>query len=153
MVPLADLNNYDKIRTAILEMLNLSPKAYRRCLREIECGPDYQPKAIGQQIRAAGLQWLRPETRTKEQVVESVLVKHFMAILLFKPKNWVLCHQPATLEEAVMLMEAYTSAEAGMYLIPRHWKHKTFQLKQVDAPTTPDLELCKPTCLKVPQEG
>lgn len=28
-VPLADLNNYDKIRTAILQMLNLIPELYR----------------------------------------------------------------------------------------------------------------------------
>lgn len=36
--------------------------------------------------------------------------------------NWVLCHQPATLEEAITLMEAYTSAEAGLYLMPCSWK-------------------------------
>lgn len=93
-------------------------------MREIDFGPDYQPWAIGQQIRTAGLQWLWPEARTKEQVVESVLIEHFMPILPFKPKNWVLCHQPATLEEAIMLMEAYMSVEAGLYLMPRSLKKK-----------------------------
>lgn len=33
--------------------------------------------------------------------------------------NWVLCHQPATLEEAVVLMEAYASTEVGLYIIPK----------------------------------
>lgn len=70
MAPLADLNNYDKNHTAILQMLNLSPEVYRRRLREIDFGPDYQPRTIGQQIRAVGLRWLRPEARTKEQVVD-----------------------------------------------------------------------------------
>lgn len=31
-------------------------------------------------------------------------------------------HQSATLEEAVVLMESYASAEAGAYLIPSPWK-------------------------------
>lgn len=53
-----------------------------------------------------------------------MLVEHFTATLPFKPKNWVLCHQPQSLEEAVMLMEAYGSAEVGLYLIPKSWKRK-----------------------------
>lgn len=83
-VPLADLNNYNKIHTAILQMLNLRPKAYWHHLREIDFGPDHQPQAICQKIRAAGLHWLHPEACTKEQVIESVLVEHFTAILKFK---------------------------------------------------------------------
>lgn len=47
-----------------------------------------------------------------------------MAILPFKPKRWVLCHKPASLEEAIGLMEAYSSAEAGMYLMPKSWLSK-----------------------------
>lgn len=103
-VALADLNDYDKVLAAILKTLHLSPEAYRRRLREIDFGPAYQTRAIGQQIRAAGLRWLRPDAQSKEQIVEAVLVEHFTAILPFKPKNWVLCHQPNTSEEAIMLM-------------------------------------------------
>lgn len=72
-------------------MLNLSPEAYRRRLREIEFGPDYQPQAIGQKIRAVGLRWLRPESHSKEQLIEAILVEHFTTILPFKPQNCVLC--------------------------------------------------------------
>lgn len=36
-----DLGNYKKVQEAILQTLNLSPKGYRQCLREIEFGPDY----------------------------------------------------------------------------------------------------------------
>lgn len=52
--------------------------------------------------------------------MELVLVERYVAILPFKPRNWVLCHQLATLEEAVTLMEAYASAEAGLYLFPKN---------------------------------
>lgn len=132
-VPLADLNDYDKIRTAILKMLNLNPEAYRRCLHKISFGPDYQLCAVVQQIRAAGLRWLHPESQTKEQVIKAILVEHFTMILPFKRKNWVLCHQPDTLEEVIMLMEAYASAEAAVYLIPRSWKRKAEFQKQQSA--------------------
>lgn len=46
-VALADLNDYDKACAAILNMFNLSPKVYRRRLRETYFGPDYQPRATG----------------------------------------------------------------------------------------------------------
>lgn len=44
-----------------------------------------------------------------------------------------MCHQPATLEEAVGLMEAFAWAEMGSYRIPEVWKgqadHKDKQSK------------------------
>lgn len=52
------------------------------------------------------------------------MVELCMAILLFKPKN---CHQPSTFEEAIVVMEAYASAEVGHYLILKTWKVKTNQ--------------------------
>lgn len=57
---------------------------------------------------------------TKEQIV---MVEHYMAVLPFKPNNWVLCsHQLTMLEDAIALMEANVAAEAGLYLIPKAWK-------------------------------
>lgn len=56
---------------------------------------------------------------------EVAMVEHYVSILLLKPKNCVLCHQPVTLKESTMtLMEVYASAEAGLYLLPKAWgKH------------------------------
>lgn len=85
-------------------------------------GPDFHPRLIAQKIRAAGLWWLCPAVQSAAQVVEAVLVEHDLSILPFKPPNWVVCHQPATLKELVVLMEVYASAEAGVYLNPKAWK-------------------------------
>lgn len=49
--------------------------------------------------------------------MEAVCVKHYMALLPFTPKRWVTCHQSHTLEDIIHLMEAYMSAEAGIYLM------------------------------------
>lgn len=39
-----------------------------------------------------------------------------MALLPYKPKQLVTCNQHQNLEDAILLMEAYMSAEAGIYL-------------------------------------
>lgn len=69
--------------------------------------------------------WFRPKSQTNQQVVKVFLVEHFTTILPFKHKNWVFCHQTVTLEEAMMLMEAYSSAKVGLYFILKIWKRKT----------------------------
>lgn len=113
---IANLNDYDTLRASIMKTLNPTPEVYCRRLWEIEFGPPYQPWAIGQQIRVVGRVWLRTESMTKEQIVEAVLVEHFTPILPFNPKSWLLCPQPAKLEEAVIMMEAYACIDAGLHL-------------------------------------
>lgn len=62
-------------------------------------------------MRAACLKWLQLAGRTPEEVMESVCKEHYLALLPYKLKWWVTCHQPPTLEEAILLLEAYMSAE------------------------------------------
>lgn len=50
--------------------------------------------------------------RLLSQVTKVVCVEPYVALLPNKPKQWVTCHQPQTLEDAILLMEAYLSAEA-----------------------------------------
>lgn len=58
-----------------------------------------------------------PEEHTKEEIVEAIGEEHCVALLPFKPKLWVTCHQAQTLEDTTGLMEAYMSAEADIYLM------------------------------------
>lgn len=109
-LPTPDLGDYKK--DAILQTLNLTPEAYRRCLCEIEFGPDYHPRLIELKMQAAYLMWLRPKVLTKEQTVKAVCIKHYTALLRFKPQKWVTCHQLEMSEEAIVLMEVYMAAEA-----------------------------------------
>lgn len=83
-------------------------------LCNIDFSPDYHPCLIGQHIQAMGLHWLHPDSQTGEQIVEAAFVEQYVAILTFKPKSWVLCQKPTTLEETINLVEAYSSMEAGM---------------------------------------
>lgn len=53
--PLQDLCDYKKVKIAVLQILNLNPESYGRCLCKIEFGSDYQPNLIRQKIRATCL--------------------------------------------------------------------------------------------------
>lgn len=66
---MSDFTDYAKVRGAILQTLNHSPEASSRHLRNINFGPDYHPRLIGQRIRAIGLRWLNPDIQTKKQIV------------------------------------------------------------------------------------
>lgn len=115
-LPLQDLCDYKKVKTAILQSLNLNPEANQWHLHKIEFGPNYHPCLIGQKIKATCLKWLRPTECTSKEVAESVCVEHYVALLL---KWWVTCQQPQTLENTIFLMKAYMSTKAGIYL----WKN------------------------------
>lgn len=121
---IGDITDNDKVKSAILKMLNLIPEAYHRRLHNIKFRPGYQLQAIGQQIRVVGRRCLYPESMTKEQVAEAVLVEYFMAILPFNSQSWLLFQCPATLEKAAIMMEAYVPTHVGLHLIPKYLKHK-----------------------------
>lgn len=83
-----------------------------------------------QHIKNACLKWLGPLERMAEEVTQDVCVEHYIALLPYKPKWWVTCHQPRMLEKIILLMEAYMSAEAGIYL----WKNLQRQANQNESP-------------------
>lgn len=45
-----------------------------------------------------------------------VCVEHYVELLPYKPKRCVIYHHPQTLEDAILLMEAYILAEASIHL-------------------------------------
>lgn len=113
-----EVKGYRRVQGAILQMLNVSLEAYRRHLWEVAFGPDCHPH-----LRRYGwLHWLCPAIQTTPQVAEAIRVEHYISILPFKSKNWLMRHQPSTMEEGVVLMEAYASVEASAHLIPKPWK-------------------------------
>lgn len=72
------------------------------------------PHLMAQHIRATCKSRLHPEVLSKDQIVKARMFEHYTAIFPFKPPNRVLFHQLVTLEEAIMFMEAYASAEASL---------------------------------------
>lgn len=112
-LPLQDLCDYKNLQPALLQTLNLNSEAYHQWLREIEFGMDFHPCLIGQCIWDACVQWPQLEEHTKDEIVEAICMEHYVALLPFKPKHWMICHQPRKMPLALWrhiypLKRAYT---------------------------------------------
>ncbi|XP_004847904.1 zinc finger and SCAN domain-containing protein 23 isoform X2 [Heterocephalus glaber] len=70
------------------------------CYRETP-GPREALRRLGELCR----QWLRPETHSKEQIVELLVLEQFLAILPEELQAWVREQHPESGEEAVTVLE------------------------------------------------
>uniref|UniRef100_A0A4X2L9W5 SCAN box domain-containing protein n=1 Tax=Vombatus ursinus TaxID=29139 RepID=A0A4X2L9W5_VOMUR len=98
------------------------------------------PREALSQLRELCCQWLRPESCTKEQILEMLVLEQFLSILPEELQSWVLNHHPETGEEAVSLLEDLEKEfdESGQQL------SKFLPTSQKGAIKTWKLQLCFP---------
>uniref|UniRef100_A0A2K6FEN6 Paternally-expressed gene 3 protein n=1 Tax=Propithecus coquereli TaxID=379532 RepID=A0A2K6FEN6_PROCO len=58
-------------------------------------------------LRNLCLDWLQPETRTKEEIIELLVLEQFLTIIPEKLKPWVRAKKPENCEKLVNLLENY----------------------------------------------
>lgn len=63
------------------------------------------PREAFSQLWELCCRWLRPEVRTKEQIVELLVLEQFLTVLPGEIQNWVQKRCPENGEEAVTLVE------------------------------------------------
>ncbi|XDB63294.1 hypothetical protein AB1E18_016625 [Capra hircus] len=77
----------------------------RRLFRQFCYQDSPGPRDALSQLRELCCQWLKPETQTKEQILELLILEQFLAILPGNLQAWVREHYPESGEEAVTLLE------------------------------------------------
>ncbi|XP_034277541.1 zinc finger protein 419-like [Pantherophis guttatus] len=80
------------------------------------------------QVGEAAQRWLRPQDRTKGQIVDVVILEQFLHVLPLGMQAWVRARKPSTSQEAAQLAEAYLEQqwpvafeEVAVYFTPEEW--------------------------------
>ncbi|XP_021116463.1 zinc finger protein with KRAB and SCAN domains 4 isoform X2 [Heterocephalus glaber] len=84
---------------------NPRPERARRRFRAFRYREASGPREALRRLRELCRQWLRPETRSKEQILELLVLEQFLAVLPGQLQAWVRTQHPASAEQAVALLE------------------------------------------------
>ncbi|XP_036598542.1 zinc finger and SCAN domain-containing protein 20-like [Trichosurus vulpecula] len=82
-------------------------EASRQHFRQFQYEESTQPHEVLFRLQELCRLWLKPEKRTKEQILELLVLEQFLSILPEELQAWVWDHHPKNTEEAVTLVEAW----------------------------------------------
>ncbi|XP_053118561.1 zinc finger protein with KRAB and SCAN domains 2-like [Hemicordylus capensis] len=106
-----DALDYVKVKAAILKRDSVSPETRRRRFREFRYQEAEEPREACSLLWELGCCWLKPESRTKEQILELLVLEQFLTILPEEMQRWVWeCH-PETCAQAVALAEEFQKGQ------------------------------------------
>ena len=81
------------------------------------------PREALSRLRELCCQWLKPETHTKEQILELLVLEQFLTILPGDLQAWVHEHYPETGEEAVTVLEDLErGTDEAVLQVQRGWE-------------------------------
>ncbi|XP_077889066.1 neurotrophin receptor-interacting factor homolog isoform X1 [Ictidomys tridecemlineatus] len=92
------------------------PEAARQRFRQFQYEESADPQKALARLRELCREWLRPEARSKEQILELLVLEQFLGALPEKFRTWVESQHPENCQAAVALVEDVTllSVEEGL---------------------------------------
>ncbi|XP_053146100.1 zinc finger and SCAN domain-containing protein 22-like isoform X2 [Hemicordylus capensis] len=99
--------NYRKVKVAILQGAAQRREKQRQHFRQFCYQEAEGPRAAHSRLQERCHQWLRTERRTKEQILELLILEQFLAILPPEIRSWVQERGPETCAQAVILAEVF----------------------------------------------
>ncbi|XP_062994286.1 zinc finger and SCAN domain-containing protein 31-like [Elgaria multicarinata webbii] len=103
-----DKGDYGKVKVAILRLDDYtSAETHRQGFRHF-CYQDAEgPRGTCRQLQELCHRWLRPESHTKEQIVDLLILEQFLVILPQEMQDWIRERGPETCDRAVALAEEF----------------------------------------------
>ncbi|XP_015357444.2 zinc finger protein 394 isoform X2 [Marmota marmota marmota] len=92
------------------------PETFRQQFRQLRYQEVDGPEEALSRLRELCRRWLRPEMRSKEQILELLVLEQFLTILPHELQAWVRDHCPESGEEAAAVARALQRALGGTSL-------------------------------------
>ncbi|XP_061475890.1 zinc finger protein 24-like [Rhineura floridana] len=106
-----DKGDYGKVKAAILQRDAIQMEVQRQHFRQLRYQEAEDPQRIYSQLQELCHQWLKPERRTKEQILELLVLEQFLAILPPELQTWIQGGGPETWSQAVALAEDFLMSQ------------------------------------------
>ncbi|XP_032091067.1 zinc finger and SCAN domain-containing protein 23-like isoform X1 [Thamnophis elegans] len=114
--------------TSILKEGGIAMESARQSFRWY-CYPEGEgPRKAYRQLLDLCHHWLKPERRSKEQILELLVLEQFLATLPKEIQNWVWQQHPESCGQAVELVENFLT---GLSLLERHGKKALVTFEEV----------------------
>ncbi|XP_062992984.1 uncharacterized protein LOC134405669 [Elgaria multicarinata webbii] len=117
-----------KAQAAILEEGGIVIETARQGFRWFRYQEAEGPRNAYGQLRELCRLWLKPESRSKEQILELLVLEQFLAILPQEIQSWVWQQHPESCAQAVDLVENFLT---GLSLLERHGKKALVTFEEV----------------------
>ncbi|XP_060616243.2 zinc finger and SCAN domain-containing protein 30-like isoform X1 [Anolis sagrei] len=106
-----DREDYGKVKAALLRRDGLRMEAQRQHFRQFFCSEFEDPRRVYSQLQELCCRWLKPERRSKEQILELLILEQFLAVLPLEIQNWIREGGPETCAQAVVLVEDFLTSQ------------------------------------------
>ncbi len=117
--------DYDRVKEAILIKYEINEEEYRRRFREPDVRPGETPRELYTRLKDLFNKWIRPATKTIDEVCEILVLEQFLRTLTPDIRVWVKEHDPQDGRRAAELVENFMAARRG---------HKNFRMETQPRP-------------------
>lgn len=119
LMDLADSDDYDRVKAAILQKYEITAETYRRRFRSLDILPGETPQELYVRLKEMFFKWVKPDKATVKEISETMILEQFLRMVNPELEVWLREHDPKTAEKAAQLAEVFTAARRGT-------KHSTF---------------------------